>query len=138
MSRKNILEEDVFEEVKIESSKINQRDLSDIISNEKKIGQKSSKLDAGKFRRFINQIRLAIDLIKDFKAKKYTRIPWRSITLIAAAILYFINPLDLIPDMLPLIGITDDALLFVAVFKSIQSDLEKYCQWKGLDMEKYF
>jgi len=138
MNRRNRAEVEVFKEIEIESTKINQGDLKEIISHQKKIKEKSSKLDLSKFKKLFNQISLALDLIKDFKAKKYTKIPWRSIALIAVGILYFVNPFDLIPDMLPLIGITDDALLFVSVFKSIQFDLKKYCQWKGLNSEKYF
>jgi len=138
MDRNNIREKEIFEEIEVESSKIHQSDLNKIISGEKKIVQKSSKLDIGKFKKLINQIKLAVDLIKDFKAKKYTNIPWRSIALIAVGILYFVNPLDIVPDMLPLFGITDDALLFAFVFKSVQFDLEKYAKWKGLDSGKYF
>ncbi|MBK7444751.1 MAG: DUF1232 domain-containing protein [Ignavibacteria bacterium] len=58
--------------------------------------------------------------------------------MIAATILYFLNPFDVVPDLLPVFGYTDDALLFASVFKSIQTDLEKYCEWKGLSPDKYF
>lgn len=135
---KKTADEEIFEEIEIESSRINQRDLNEIISDQNTIDKKSSKLETGKFKKLISQIKLAINLIKDFKARRYTDIPWRSISLIAAAILYFVNPFDIVPDMLPLFGFTDDALLFASVFKSIQFDLEKYCQWKGLDTNKYF
>lgn len=138
MSRNNISEADIIEEVEIESSRINRNTLNEIISEEKKIDGKSSKLDAGRFRKLILQIRLAISLIKDFRNKSYTEVPWRTIAMISAAILYFINPFDMVPDVLPLFGITDDAILFATVFKSIQSDLEKYGQWKGINTKEYF
>lgn len=132
MKNNNISEEEVFEEIQVESSRINRNDIDKIISEEKKIIKKSSKLELNKFTNFIKQIRLAISLLKDYKDKKYTDIPWRSIALLSAAILYFVNPFDLVPDLLPFFGITDDALLFATVFKSIQSDLEKYREWKNL------
>ena len=90
------------------------------------------------FKKLINQIRLTLSLISDFKNKRYNEIPWRSIAFLAAAVLYFVNPFDMVPDLLPVFGFTDDALLFAAVFKSIQEDLEKYCNWKGYNPEKYF
>lgn len=83
-------------------------------------------------------MKLAINLIKDFREKSYTDIPWRSIAMIAAAVLYFINPFDMVPDMLPVFGIADDAMLFATVFKSIQVDLEKYGKWKGINTSEYF
>ena len=138
MSNKNGTEDEILEEFEIESSKINKNDLNRIVTEEKKIIDKTSKLDLNRFMKLLNQIKLTISLIKDFKNKKYTDIPWRSIAMIAAAVMYFVNPFDMVPDLLPVFGFSDDALLFAAVFKSIQDDLEKYCHWKGFNPEKYF
>lgn len=138
MKNSNILRKEVLKEINLESSAINEKDLSVIVSEEKKIRDKSSKLDISKFKKLMRQVRLALELIKDFRQRRYTEIPWRTIALIAASILYFLNPLDLVPDILPLLGIADDAILFASVFKSIQVDLEKYCDWKGLNKEQYF
>lgn len=138
MKKKNIIEEEVLEEVEAEASQINNKDLNVIVLEEKKIDNKSSNLDLSKFKKLIKQLKLAVSLIKDFKDKSYTQIPWRSIALIAASILYFLNPFDVVPDILPIFGIADDAILFASVFKSIQFDLEKYCEWKGFNKNEYF
>ncbi|MBL8006002.1 MAG: DUF1232 domain-containing protein [Ignavibacteria bacterium] len=138
MNKSSHLKEDVFEAIQSGSEKIKSDDLNKIVSNEKYINLKSSELDKKKFSRLLNQLKLTLNLIKDFKNKRYTEIPWRSIAMISASVLYFVNPFDIVPDLLPVFGFTDDALLFAAVFKSIQSDLEKYCSWKGLKPESYF
>ncbi len=138
MKNKDYSGQEIFEEVEIESSKINKDDLNEIVSGENKILRKTSRLDLNRYSKFIKQVKLVISLLKDFKNKSYTDIPWRSIALITAAILYFINPFDFIPDILPVLGITDDALLFASVFKSIQGDLEKYGKWKGINTREYF
>lgn len=114
------------------------RKLELILSDEEKIRDKASKEDVSRFRKLVNQLKLAVQLVKDYKSKAYTDIPWRSLGLIATAILYFLNPFDLIPDILPVMGFADDAVLFAAIFKSLKSDLEKYAQWKGLDIDEYF
>lgn len=114
------------------------RKLELILSDEEKIRDKASKEDVSRFRKLVNQLKLAVQLVKDYKSKAYTDIPWRSLGLIATAILYFLNPFDLIPDLLPVMGFADDAVLFAAIFKSLKSDLEKYAQWKGLDIDEYF
>ncbi len=136
--KNNILGNEIFNEIDLQSSKISDEKLSGIISGEGKINSRTYKLDLKKFKKFISQIKLAMSLIKDFKAGRYTDIPWRSLAMIAAAILYFINPMDLIPDILPVFGYGDDAMLFAAVFKSIQSDLEKYGDWKGINTSEFF
>jgi len=138
MKNKNHTEEEILEKVEIESSRIDINDVEKIVSKENRINEKSSKFDLNRFNKLIKQIKLALSLMKDFKNKQYTQVPWRTIALISAAILYFINPFDVVPDMLPFFGITDDAFLFLSVFKSIQTDLEKYGEWKGIDTKEYF
>jgi uncharacterized membrane protein YkvA (DUF1232 family) len=109
-----------------------------ILSQHERINEKASGEDVGRFKKLVNQVKLALQLIKDYKSKEYTEIPWRSIGLIAAAILYFLNPFDLVPDILPLFGFADDAVLFAAIFKSVRDDLEKYALWKGVNINEYF
>jgi len=138
MKKKTNTEENIFEEFEYESPRINKSDINEIVSDEKDIINKTSKLDSGRFKKFINQIKLTLSLIRDFKERRYTDVPWRSMAMIAASILYFVNPFDMVPDILPIFGFTDDALLFASVFKSIQIDLEKYCKWKGFKPENYF
>lgn len=132
------VEDNIFDEFAESTVRIDKKDISHIVSGDKKIRTKTSGLDLNKFRKLINQIKLAISLIRDFRDKSYSDIPWRSIAMIAATVLYFMNPFDVVPDLLPVFGFTDDAILFASVFKSIQTDLEKYCAWKGLNPDKYF
>jgi uncharacterized membrane protein YkvA (DUF1232 family) len=138
MNNKIDTQEEILEEIEIRSESISRDQINEIISEEKRINKKSSALDIKKFGRFIKQVKLAMSLMKDFRAKSYTDIPWRSIGFLAAAVLYFLNPFDVVPDMLPVFGFGDDAMLFAAVFKSIQTDLEKYAEWKGVNTKEYF
>lgn len=112
--------------------------IDQVITHEKEIHSKASGDDVSRFKKLVNQLKLAIQLVKDYKSKAYTEIPWRSIGLIAMAILYFLNPFDIVPDMLPVMGFADDAVLFAAIFKSVRSDLEKYAVWKGVNINEYF
>lgn len=135
---RNLTDNEIVEEVEKGSSRIDDKKLDLIVTEEETIKKKSYKLDNNKFKKLLKQLKLAVSLIKDFRNKKYTDIPWRSITLLGAAVIYFINPLDLVPDMLPIFGFADDAVLFASIFKSIQYDLEKYAKWKDLDINEYF
>ena len=128
----------LVEEIQIRSESVGNDQINEIINEEKRINRKSSKVDSNRFGKFIKQMKLAMSLIKDFRNKSYTDIPWRSIAFIAAAVLYFMNPFDVVPDMLPVFGFGDDAMLFAALFKSIQTDLEKYGEWKGINTKDIF
>jgi uncharacterized membrane protein YkvA (DUF1232 family) len=69
-------------------------------------------------------------LLRAYAQGEYREIPWKSLLLIVAAILYFINPIDLIPDLLPLVGLTDDVGVLFLVYKSIGSDIDKFLEWE--------
>jgi uncharacterized membrane protein YkvA (DUF1232 family) len=41
-----------------------------------------------------------------------------------------LNPLDLIPDFLPLVGQIDDAAVIAACLLMVRQDLHRYKKWK--------
>jgi uncharacterized membrane protein YkvA (DUF1232 family) len=73
-------------------------------------------------------------LLKAFVKGKYTSIPWKPILLIAAAVIYFINPADLIPDWLVAIGFTDDAGILMMVYASVKAEIEKFIAWENTQL----
>ena len=131
-------ENELFEEIERESSKVTSKDVIKIVSKEVKLKRKSASLDIYRFWKLFKQLKVGFQMVKDYKNKEYTDIPWKSITLIVAAILYFLNPFDLIPDFIPVIGFTDDAAAVAIVFSSLRKDIIKYCNWKGIPKEEIF
>ena len=69
-------------------------------------------------------------LLRAYAQGEYRAIPWKSLLLIVAAVLYFINPIDVIPDLLPLVGLSDDFAVLFMVYRSIGSDIEKFLEWE--------
>lgn len=69
-------------------------------------------------------------LFKAYVQGRYTDIPWKSIVLITASIVYFVNPFDLVPDVLIGIGLTDDFAILLMVYNSVQHELEKFILWE--------
>jgi len=69
-------------------------------------------------------------LLRAYAQGEYREIPWKSLLLIVAAILYFINPIDVIPDLMPLVGLTDDFAVLFMVYKSIGGDIDKFLEWE--------
>jgi len=91
-----------------------------------------------RFARFARQIRLAWECTRDWRLGLYARIPWKTVSSLAAALAYFVLPLDVIPDWIPGAGFLDDAALLGFVLKSAEADLRHYCTWRGLDASHYF
>lgn len=69
-------------------------------------------------------------LIKAYALGQYKEVPWKTILLIVAAIIYFLNPLDLVPDLIPLTGLTDDFAVLVWVYNSVSNEVEKFIAWE--------
>lgn len=69
-------------------------------------------------------------LIKAYALGQYRELPWKSLLLIVAAVIYFINPLDLVPDIVPLTGLTDDFAILVWVYGTVSNEIDKFLQWE--------
>ena len=77
-----------------------------------------------------DSLRLFIRIINAYTSKEYTYVPWKTICLIVAGLIYFIYPVDLIPDFIPVSGLIDDVALIAWIYESIQDDIEKFLEWE--------
>lgn len=77
-------------------------------------------VDAGK------KIRFAGDLVAMFRYFMDGSIPWQRKAIIVGALLYFILPLDAIPDIAPFVGYFDDFGVVAAVTKFMADQLAPY------------
>lgn len=69
-------------------------------------------------------------LIKAYALGQYREVPWKTILLIVAAVIYFVNPLDLVPDIIPLTGLTDDFAVLLWVYNTVSNEIEKFIEWE--------
>lgn len=79
---------------------------------------------------FPNLIRAAPSMFRDLLQRKYHTFPFGTVTGGCLGFLYLLNPLDLIPEAIPLIGIVDDALVFGVFLALLSRDVKKYLLWK--------
>lgn len=69
-------------------------------------------------------------LLKAYIHRDYQDIPWGSIVLVIVAIIYFVSPIDIIPDAIPGIGLVDDAAVIAFVVKQTKADLDNFLAWE--------
>jgi uncharacterized membrane protein YkvA (DUF1232 family) len=69
-------------------------------------------------------------MVKAYFTGEYRIIPWGSIVKIIAVLIYFISPIDVIPDFLPFIGLTDDLALTMWLFSSLKDDFQNFEAWE--------
>lgn len=73
---------------------------------------------------------IMVSLIRNYIKKEYTDVPIGTIIAILAALIYFVSPIDIVPDSIPVIGYFDDAAVVAACWKLVESDVEEYQEWR--------
>ncbi len=71
-----------------------------------------------------------IRLVRAWARGEYRRVAWKSIAVAAAALLYFLNPFDAVPDFLPAVGLLDDASLIALVVASLRGEVQRFGEWE--------
>lgn len=60
----------------------------------------------------------------------YRQVPAQSLLLIVAGLLYFVSPLDLIPDVIIGLGFVDDVAVLTWVLGQVRTVVEDFLQWE--------
>lgn len=71
-----------------------------------------------------------VRLLSAYRKGHYREIPWKSLVSIGGAVLYVVNPFDLIPDGILIVGLTDDAAVVDLALKVVKDDLDKFMAWE--------
>lgn len=108
------------------AEKINSDDLKEVL---RKKGKILAKLK-GPLEKFMEDIRLLFMLLDDYISGRYPFIPWRSVAMIAFTLLYVLWPIDAVPDIIPALGLLDDAACVGLCLACISADLKAYKKWK--------
>lgn len=73
---------------------------------------------------------LLVRMLRAYHAGQYRTLPWRSLLLVVGAVLYFVMPADLIPDLIPGVGLLDDAAVIAWTVRTLRTDLAAFRSWE--------
>lgn len=77
----------------------------------------------------LQDIPVAIKMIRSYIKKEYTEVPIKSIVALISGMLYVLSPVDLIPDVVPGVGLLDDAAVLTFVLTKVHEDVKLYRAW---------
>ena len=117
--------------------KVKELDVEKIVQRKKEIDDKIRGVP-GKFGKMVNQVRLLFEMVGDYWKGDYRAVPWETVAMAVGAIVYFLSPVDLIPDVIPVIGYLDDAMVVALAVTAMQENLRQYCAFKKYDVAQYF
>lgn len=69
-------------------------------------------------------------MLRAYAKGDYKVVPWSTLVKIVAALVYFVSPIDFIPDLLPILGFSDDIAIVLWVLSSCTVDIQKFKEWE--------
>lgn len=105
--------------------KIRHSDLGRVVRRSRSL----KRLIRGPLADIASDVAVLFDMVKDYAGGGYRKMPKRTVFAAAVALLYVLNPFDLIPDFVPAVGYVDDSAVLMLVVKSIRADLDDYRSW---------
>jgi len=77
-----------------------------------------------------NRIKVLVRMLKAYVGGKYRVVPWKSIIVVTAVLIYFVMPFDLMPDFIPVTGYIDDFALVMWLFNHLEDDINTFLWWE--------
>ena len=86
---------------------------------------------------FFEKIKIMLRMLRAYINGDYRQIPWKSLMMIIGSLIYFMMPLDLIPDFIPVTGFADDIAIIFLVFSSINEDIASFLEFERSADDKF-
>ncbi len=69
-------------------------------------------------------------LVASYARGHYREVPFKTLLKVIAALVYFLNPIDLVPDAIIGIGLVDDLAVLTWVYSSVKEEVNKFVMWE--------
>src|SRR5512143_1216416 len=115
--------------IKAGAKSVSDKDIIKVVAKSEEIQKKFRR--GGPLQRFILDGQLLLSMIRDYWSRTYRQVPVGVVGAVVFTLLYVFNPLDLMPDVLPIVGQLDDAALAAACLMLLEHDLRTYEAWKA-------
>ena len=100
------------------------------------VNKATKKLKRAKNANVLASVPRMLDMIKSYLSGEYRGVPIATIIAIIAAVLYFVSPIDGLPDFIPFLGYVDDAGVLALCLTLFQYDLASFEDWKNGQEQK--
>ncbi|MGM0805900.1 MAG: YkvA family protein [Bacillota bacterium] len=92
--------------------------------------KKSSQPDKQGLSNLGSQVKALVRMVKSYKRGDYRDVSKKSLLLVVAGLLYFVSPIDAVPDFLIGAGLLDDATVLAFIFSTLSTEIEAFQTWE--------
>ena len=75
-------------------------------------------------------VQLFVRMIKRSITGEYSAFSHKTLLSLVFGLLYFVTPMDVVPDFIPLLGFSDDLSIVYFIIKNFKSDIEAFKVWE--------
>lgn len=75
-------------------------------------------------------LQLIFRMVRAWLRGEYQELSKRSVVILVGALIYFLMPIDAIPDFIPGIGFLDDAGVIAMALAAVKSEVDKFRAWE--------
>lgn len=123
------LESEFYEAVNSAKSYVkNPERLRDLATE---VAHKAVSLPQETFKGTLVYLQAMLRLIRAYYRGQYRAVPVATLLIVIAALIYLVNPLDLIPDWIPGLGLLDDAFILALVVRRTREALDAFIEWES-------
>lgn len=76
-----------------------------------------------------DNLKSMLSMLGAYARGEYRDVPVRTLAAIIGTLLYVLNPIDVVLDVIPVVGIADDIAIIVIAYNIAKPDVERYNKW---------
>jgi uncharacterized membrane protein YkvA (DUF1232 family) len=84
----------------------------------------------GNSQSIFQKVAISVRILKAWKEGVYPGMARAKVGLLVAALVYFLMPADVVPDVVPLAGWADDAAVLTWVFSALNNEIHQFLTWE--------
>ncbi len=128
MKRKSKIDKDF---IKKGAKDTTEADVARLLEEKAAVEQKIA--NSGGMKKYLKVVKEMFSMLNDYRKGNYKKVPWLTVSAIVFILLYVLNPFDLVPEFIPLVGYVDDLSVLAIGLSFVETDIHKYINWKHKD-----
>lgn len=92
--------------------------------------KQESARTARRLKGVLADLRTLLRLIQAWMKGNYSNVSKANLVLIVGAVVYFLMPIDVVPDFIPVAGFVDDGAVIIWVVDAVKEELAKFEEWE--------